>query len=363
MNPSSKLNSQPKVLDSPLLFTVRAMNKADAVNIVGLIRDSYGNSYFYKQFYDPGEIISANEKGYLTSVVAETNDGEIIGHMALLRTQEDYQVVEPVIAVVKTGFRNRGVLTELAEYLYIRRKPELFKEVTGIYIPPVTSHTFSQKQVYNSDFKDCGIWLGYLPDAEFQKLNTTHSQRISLVLTYLYVKQPKRIIIFPPQYHTDMIVKLFKNLGVSNITCRMPHRHLQNYLKSESIVKIKESLSLGQTIVKIVRPGRNIVDEIKAKLKELCSKDISVIHLYLSLNDPSTYYLAPEFEKLGFFFAGIMPGSACKDALILQYLNNATIDYTKISLVTDTAREILSYVVKQREIGLTEIKEVSKERS
>lgn len=343
-------NSHQEVVNSPLFFTIRTMNKADAAYIVDLIRDSYGNSYFYKQYYDPEEIVRLNESGYLSSVVAETNDGEIIGHMALLRTQDDYQVVEPVIAVVKTGFRNRGVLTGLAENLYIRRKTELFKDVTGIYIPPVTKHTFSQKQVYNSGFKDCGIWLGYLPDAEFQKINIEHSQRLSLVLTYMYVKKPKRIIIFPPQYHTDMIVKLFKNLGVSFIDCRIPQRHLQNHLNGESILKIKESVSLGQSILKVVRPGRSIVSEINAKLKELCSRNISVIHLYLSLNDPSTYYLTPEFEKLGFFFAGIMPGSACKDALILQYLNNTDIDYSKILLVSDTAREILSYVINKREI-------------
>lgn len=350
MNSISKLNSYSQELKPPPFFTVRKMNKADAGNIVSLIRDSYGDSYFYKQFYDPNEIISANESGYLTSIVAETTDGELIGHMALLRTQDDYQLVEPVIAVVKTGFRNRGVLTELAEYLYIQRKPELFKEVTGIYIPPVTSHTFSQKQVYNSGFKDCGIWLSYLPDAAFQKIHTTHSQRLSLVLTYLYIKQPKRIVIFPPQAHTEMIVKLFKNLGVSAITCRIPQRHLQNYLKIESIVKIKDSPSLGQTIIKIVQPGRNVVSEITTKIQELCEKNISVIHLYLSLNDPATYFLAAEFEKAGFFFAGIMPGSACKDALILQYLNDTDIDHTKILLVTDTAREILSYVIKQRDL-------------
>ena len=356
MNSISKLNSHSQELSFPPFFTVRKMNKADADNIVGLIHNSYGDSYFYKQFYNPDEIISANKSGYLTSVVAETTDGELIGHMALLRTQDDYQVVEPVIAVVKTGFRNRGVLTELAEYLYIHRKPELFKEVTGIYIPPVTSHTFSQKQVYNSGFKDCGIWLSYLPDAEFQKINTPHLQRLSLVLTYLYVRQPKRIVIFPPRAHTEMIVKLFKNLGVFAITCRIPQSYLQNYLKGESIVKIKDSPSLGQTIIKIVRPGKNIISEITAKIQELCTNNVSVIHLYLSLNDPATYFLAAKFEKMGFFFAGIMPGSACKDALILQYLNDDTdIDHTKILLVTDTAREILSYVIKQREIKIARL--------
>jgi hypothetical protein len=47
---------------------------------------------------------------------------------------------------------------------------------------------------------------------------------------------------------------------------------------------------------------------------------------------------------MGFFFAGILPLSAIGDALILQYLNNVVVDYDKIVLYTDLAKEIRDYV-------------------
>lgn len=331
-------------------FTVRAMNSADAAAIVGLVRDSYGDSYCYKQFYTPAGVIQANESGYLTSVVAVTSFGEIIGHMALLRTKDDPHLVEPVTAVVKTGYRNIGVLTKIAEYLYINRKPELFNNVKGIYITPVTKHVISQKQVYKHGLKDCGVFLEYAPDVVFRHINVERTERQSLVLTYMYVEKPESIVIYPPLRHNEMVSELFQNLGVPSVICLVPEKLPQDYFRSKSIIKIKTS-DLGLAHIKILQYGEKIISEIETKLRELCSMDIpdiSSIQLYLSLNDPLTYYLTPEFEKLGFFFAGIMPGTACKDTLILQYLKDTKINYDKILLFSDVARKILSYIVDKK---------------
>ncbi|VBB07318.1 acyl-coa n-acyltransferase [Lucifera butyrica] len=342
--------SMPEPSRHNITFSLRAMSKADVMDVVGLIRDSYGDSYFYKQFYDPREIIHANQCGRLTSVVAVTGDNQLIGHMALLRTEDDPQIVEPVMAVVKTGFRNGGVLTGLAEYLYINRNPELFEEVKGIYIPPVTKHIFSQRQVYNHGFKDCGIWLGYLPDAQFKEINVSPLQRLTLVLTYMYLEQPGSIIIYPPPRHKEMIAKLFKNIGVPYVQCRLLPKDLQNYFHTESLLKVKVSNALGQAILKIIHYGPHVISEIHTKINELSQRNLSVIHLYLSLNNPLTGYLTPEFEKMGFFFAGIMPGTACNDTLILQYLNNTAVNYDKILLFSAMAQEILGYIIAKRNL-------------
>ncbi|MBP2642640.1 MAG: hypothetical protein H6Q67_527 [Firmicutes bacterium] len=348
MRAASMQNPHQTATKPSFNFTIRPMNKTDANEIVNLIRDSYGDSYFYKNYYDPMKIINENATGYLKSVVAVTDDNQIIGHMALMRTPDDPQIVEPVIAVVKTGYRNAGVLASLAEFLYINRNPELFKGVSGIYIPPVTKHTYSQKQVYNHGLKDCGIWLGYLPDAEFKKISVDSIQRLTLVLTYMYVIKPKQITIYPPDRHKNMILELFKNIGVYHVECPLPKSSSEIHMDGESSLKIKTDEALGKAVLKVHRYGQHIVSDINTKLNQLCSQNFSVIHLYLSLNDPLTHYLTPLFEKMGFFFAGIMPGTSCKDTLILQYLNNTEIDYNKIQLASNTAQEILSYIIANR---------------
>ncbi len=66
--------------------------------------------------------------------------------------------------------------------------------------------------------------------------------------------------------------------------------------------------------------------------------------LYLNLRYPETALLCGEFEKLGFFIAGVLPFSHVGDALILQYLNNVFIDYDKIQVASETLEAIRAYV-------------------
>ena len=54
--------------------------------------------------------------------------------------------------------------------------------------------------------------------------------------------------------------------------------------------------------------------------------------------------MTAEFEKLGFFFAGILPESRMGDVLILQYLNNVEFDYDKMHILTDLAKELSAYI-------------------
>jgi serine/threonine-protein kinase RsbW len=66
------------------------------------------------------------------------------------------------------------------------------------------------------------------------------------------------------------------------------------------------------------------------------------------MSDPLTGIYAPQLEKLGFFFAGILPGGFKNgDALILQYLNNVPIDYDAIQVKSAIAQKLLAYVRQQ----------------
>ena len=100
-------------------------------------------------------------------------------------------------------------------------------------------------------------------------------------------------------------------------------------------------------LIEIVSYGKNILPEIKGRLKELCLKKIEIINLYLNLGSPMIPGLVKDLENIGFFFAGILPGAASGgDALILQYLNNVPIDYGKIEVSSEIAKEMVSYIMR-----------------
>ncbi len=98
----------------------------------------------------------------------------------------------------------------------------------------------------------------------------------------------------------------------------------------------------GFARIEVERFGEDIVAEVQSRLRDLCLKHFEVIHLRLNLFDPATRAYTDDFEKLGFFFSGILPGGRGGDALILQYLNNVPLDYDKINIDSEIGRELLA---------------------
>jgi serine/threonine-protein kinase RsbW len=90
--------------------------------------------------------------------------------------------------------------------------------------------------------------------------------------------------------------------------------------------------------------GAKCLSEIKALMRQLLCNQTSSLGLLLPMQDPNSYFMIPEFEKLGFFFSGILPRERAGDVIILQYLGNVALDYGKIQLLTGAARDILNYI-------------------
>jgi serine/threonine-protein kinase RsbW len=183
------------------------------------------------------------------------------------------------------------------------------------------------------------------PDILFKGMHAKIPYRVSMLVQFLYLTAtaPSRTIYAPP-HHKDMITALYKGLDVRPEVKRTPAAAAKRVTPSSVIrIKLVGSMSFARIIVD--RYGKNINAEIETKVKELCLKKIEILNLFLNLSDPSTCTYTAQFEKLGFFFAGILPGGLSDgDALILQYLNNVPLDYDAIQVKSATAKKLLAYV-------------------
>ncbi len=322
-------------------FTVRPMKPSEAVEVSKCVYKAYGRSYAYENAYYPERLIELNQAGQLHSVVAVSDSSEIMGHLALQYRDDNSRIAELCQGVVKPEFRSNNCFTRMTGYLIEKAKSE---GLMGVFGQAVTNHTYSQQVALRLELKDCAVILGYVPSTTvFRGMNETLPRRVSLIVHFLYLQRPAEVTGYPPVHHEAMIRKLYENLGVSYQTA-IP-REQRTLAKGSSIVKSKILGLLNYARIDIERYGENVVQEIRTTLKELCLRRLEVLNLYLDLSDPLTFHLTEEFEKLGFFFAGLLPGAAPKgDALILQYLNNVPMDYADIQVVSSTAAEIVSYI-------------------
>lgn len=345
-----KPKTRPGFAPKSIPFTVRRAKSSETIEISRCAYDAYEYSYGHEHIYYPDRMRELIESGLIISAVAVTKDNpkEIMAHNALIFDDPNDKTAEMGMAFTKQQYQNQGCSRKLGIFLL---KEAVKKGIVGILLDCTTAHIYSQKAALGAGARECCILLGIDPQAQSWKHFGLQSQRVSNIIAYKKVpltstlnsfKRKKNI--YAPEHHLSMIEKIYANLN------EKPKFNHQNHAEIKlpetlSAIKVHTGKSYQQNAaIEVKSYGVDVVQQIKRTVKQLCLDKFEAIYLYLNLEDPLTAAITKEFESLGFFFAGIIPGVERGDKLELQYLNNVKIDYDRIQLYSDFAKELLAYI-------------------
>lgn len=329
----------PEVVKEKTEFQVRPMREDEAIEVSKCAFKSHGYSFFDDHIYYPERLVKLVGSGDMISFVAVTSDGVFMGHACMLFQYPEDRSAELTFAFVNPEFRGQGTLGRLVDALFAA---ESSRPLEGVYAYAVANHPFTQKANVRHGINDCGILLATSPASwKFKGIPGDPNQRISVVLAFRYLKAPQRLTLYPPAHHRQMVTKLYRNIGADH-EYAVPAHEPEPAGESEILTGTNPSEGCAEIFVR--RCGKDILREIHRLLRGFCLQKYAAINLFLDLGAPTTYSLTAEFEKFGFFFAGILPCARIGDAFILQYLNNVDLDYAKITAYSDTAKEMLAYI-------------------
>jgi GNAT superfamily N-acetyltransferase len=306
-----------------------------------LVYETYGYTYPHDYVYYPERIAALNEAGRVHSAVAIADGKEIAGHCTLQFPEDNPRIAELALAVVKPEYRSRGCLRALTDYL-VRLAEE--KGLIGVFTKSVTEHPFSQRTAYRFGFKDCALLVGIVPrDTPFKGLVGPLAHRGNLLVQFRYLKKGSEASCFSPPRHRKMIAKIYANLGIAPEIRTDPGIAVR--ANGGTILKTQAAGLMLFARIAIERSGLDVVDQVRAELRELRNQKFEIINLYLNLSDPWTIPLTGAFEELGLFFAGLLPAAFPNgDGLILQLLNTSAISYEAVVAETPMAGEMLAYI-------------------
>lgn len=335
----------PAPLDTPL--ELRPLKpEMDGVALARCMYAVYGYSY-HEVVYFPERLRDLIEKGLLISEVAVTPDGTVAGHQGLKKSKPDARVANVSMGAVDPRFRGRKLFERLKADTFGRVKA---LGLLGLYGEAVTIHPYSQKANFASGGHETGILLAYIPgDRSFKKIEGEGgpTDRQTAVLFYIVLNPAPVRTVYPPAAHREMIERIYAWAGVER-TLAEPAADVIASLPERSEVDVEVRASYNWAVLGVVRPGRDLVDLVRVRLREMCQSHLDCVYLDLPMSDPATAALAPQLEDLGFSFCGIYPEMVeSGDLLRLQYLNNIAIDPAKIIVVTDMGRDLLNYVVER----------------
>src|SRR5688572_27611499 len=191
-------------------YTIRRLQPEEAIQVAQLIYRGYGYTYPNPDVYSAERMVHLNETGELISVVAVDESGMLVGHYALERPDLG-PVAEAGQAVVAPAHRGRQLLERMQACL-IEEGQRL--GLCGIYVQPVTAHTFTQRVQEHFGVRLCGVSLGVWPALDFKQFaEETHPRRSSLLLYFKYLQPPPLATVHVPARHRAMVERIYANLG------------------------------------------------------------------------------------------------------------------------------------------------------
>lgn len=331
---------QPPVAER-IDYEIRLMEPEEAIEVSRGAYKSHGYTFFDDNIYYPEQIVELNRTGKMISAVAVTRDNAFMGHAALIYPYLGAKIAEFNFFFVNPEYRGQACMGKLTDFLFATEKKY---ELSGVYGFAVTNHVFTQKTMVKFGFIDCGIVLATSPATWlFKGIEGDMSQRISVTVGFKYMKEPDVLTLYPPERHRNMIEKIYGWMDAAH-SYQTPCFSEPVFGEEHSLIETTIHTSEGCAEIAVSCCGSNVLKEIKTVVRDLCIRQMACIILCLSLEDPLTYFLTPEFEKMGFFFSGILPQTAVGDALTLQYLNNVALDYGKLQIYTDHGREMIDYI-------------------
>ncbi len=329
-------------LAPPQQYTIRRFVASDAVGVARAFYLSYGYAYDFPAVYDPTRLTKLNESGRYISIVALSETGDVAGHYALAR-EDDEPIADACGAVVLPAHRGRNLLNRLRE---AAEKEATALGLSAYYSEPVTDHPRTQHESETFGAKACGITLGEAPRsfvARHMELSTT-AQRQTCMLYFKPLRPRDLRTIFAPPRHRTMIASIYEQLGLpvlmeDGTTPNGRGRFHEGVTRADAVGSI-EIEAIGAYTPELVRQAS---EDLRATSR------LGALYASLPLEDPGTPALCDAMESHGFFFSGVGPWMlGGKDALRLQ-MPLTEIDLSAIVVIGDFGKKLLAYVAAERE--------------
>ncbi len=148
-------------------------------------------------------------------------------------------------------------------------------------------------------------WVIYPGNHVFKNIQDEEKEkRRPVVLFYRRLNaEPLRDVYLPP-HHAGIMRRIYERTTLRrNILSSSNNEELPEHAQ----VNVKVQTEASRAFLRVVEYGLDLEDQIRFRLKELCTKRIDCIYMDLPLGHPAVQRYCAVMEMLGFFFGGILP--------------------------------------------------------
>lgn len=324
-------------------YTLRPFEPGDAIAIARCAWRLHGYTFYDEDIYQPERIQARNAEGRMISCVAVTPQGELVAHGALALDDPADRTAELTFLLRDFSLRAQNCTEDVIEELFAQGRA---RNLAGIITHVVTTHAHTQRISGRHGMVECGLELGSsAAEWDFKWLDGASAQRISELVYCCPLTWPPARRLFPPARHADMIRTIYGRMGAPHEFAPPAHRPAAS--AEPSRLDVLAHPQEGNATIDVISIGADLLHVVARQVSDLAAQ--GVVHLLLSLDmaDPATFRAGQELEALGFFFSGARPGRDGSDRLFLQRYAGPPLDFSAITLGSETSQELLGYIRQQ----------------
>ena len=321
----------------PISVQVRRIKEYEAIEIARMAYYVYGYTYVSEHIYFPDRIIAMDKTNQLISCLGLTNDDKIAGYVAVISHEEFPAIAELGAAMTHPDYRGRKVLDGVVDFAI---KEALSCHRTTLYAQATTAHPYSQPILKRLGYTPWGFMLSYISPMLIKQIDDDTQKRHSVVVAGKIYDQAKPANIFIPKQHKSLILSIYAEMGIK---VKEPRETLIQD-KSVFTTSVNATLGMGKIVVNVV--GKDIIHILKQEITKVKRQQLVLCDLYINMCDCGCKLMFDRIESIGFFFTGILPGSAAGDFAALQYFNGIDVDFELIKLSDGFGHHILKYLQK-----------------
>ncbi len=334
--PYSDLEDESPASLKPASIQIRDYETGDEESISRLIYNNYTYSYYKALFYYPRKIRELNEREEIASVVAETREGHIVGHFALVKT-EGGNTAEIGVAVVDPDYKGKGIMNAMLERI-INRAKEM--KLDAIFGEALMLHPFSQRANLRHGFGESALLLGIVPNTlSLTDPNAVRTKKSAAVLVGYKILNPTTSrAIFTPTRYKRLVETIYGN---NKLSIERPKKRLPSSRKSAIGYELSEYTQTGTLVIDDICD--DFTRAIRHVMHTLYRKHVNMIYADINLMRCGRIDDAVELLKEeGFVFSGVIFfGRGNCDYLRLQMIASDNVEAEQIVCHSDFCSRLL----------------------
>jgi hypothetical protein len=286
---------------------------ADAAGVARLFYTVYGEGYPVDTCYIPERLIEENRSGALHSVVARTDSGEVVAHVALYRSSpRNAKLYEYGLGLTLPSYRSSLVFSRACQ---AAMKLVGGDDIDGFFCESVCNHVVTQKLALQSRAVETALEPALMPAAAYTAERSA-AGRVACVMSFRVARDQRRVVFVPPPYRAE-IEFMMSGLGLDR-ELRVAESTLLTLPDAPSAIDVERFASAGVARCTLTSAGNDLAIRIGEVERELAQAGYALVQVFVDLGQPSCGAAVDALRAQGYSLGGFLPTWFGNDGLLLH---------------------------------------------